>query len=75
MEKDSIILVNTDSNNSKKVINYLKRNNKRFYSDNDVERSRLLIRKKLNEGDNNFIICGGDGSINKFINEYGKLPS
>jgi hypothetical protein len=64
MENNSIILVNTDSNNSKKVINFLKRNNKKFYSDNDMERSRLLIREKLNEGYKNFIICGGDGSIN-----------
>jgi hypothetical protein len=29
-----------------------------------MERSRLLIREKLNEGYKNFIICGGDGSIN-----------
>ena len=71
---EMIILVNLDSNNSKKVINYLKKNNQKFYSSNDVERSRILIKEKLNQDYKDFIICGGDGSINKFINEYQRLP-
>lgn len=74
MEKKQIILVNTESNNSNKVINYLIKNNIKFYSDKDINRSRKLIRRKLVEGYSNFIVCGGDGSINKFINEYCKLP-
>jgi diacylglycerol kinase family enzyme len=72
-KNEKIILVNLDSNNSKKVINYLNKTNQNYYSSNDVEVSRGIIKQKLNQGYKEFIICGGDGSINKFINEYQKL--
>jgi len=71
---EMIILVNLDSNNSNKIINYLKKNNQKFYSSNNVEKSKALIKEKLNQGYKNFVVCGGDGSINKFINEYQRLP-
>ena len=74
MKEEPIILVNLDSNNSKKVINYLNKTNQNYYSSNDVKVSRGIIKQKLNQGYKEFIICGGDGSINKFINEYQKLP-
>jgi diacylglycerol kinase family enzyme len=74
LKKEQIILVNLESNNSRKVIDYLNRTNQKFYSSNDVERSKIIIKEKLNRGYKDFIICGGDGSINKFINEYQKLP-
>lgn len=73
LENEKIILVNLDSNNSKKVINYLNKTNQNFYSSNDVEVSKGIIKQKLNQGYKEFIICGGDGSINKFINEYQKI--
>ena len=74
MAKEPIIIVNTESNNSKKIINYLKENNLNYYLTNSIEKSKRLIKEKVNSGYKDFIICGGDGTINKFINEYQSLP-
>jgi len=74
MKNEPIILVNIESNNSKKVINYLEKNNLKYYSTKSLEESKVLIKKKISQNYKEFIICGGDGTINKFINEYQKLP-
>lgn len=74
MKNKQIILVNTESNNSKKVIKFLKNNDQKYYADNDLDRSKKYIKQRLEEGYTDFVVCGGDGTINKFINEYCKLP-
>jgi|TARA_B100001971_G_C18267064_1_gene594119 diacylglycerol kinase family enzyme len=74
MKKERIFLVNKDSNNSQKVVDYLKSNNVRYYLGHDLERSKIKLREFFDVGHTEFIICGGDGAINKFINEYMKLP-
>ena len=74
MTKEPIILVNLESNNSRKVITYLKDNNLRYYPTDNIEKSKRLIKEKVIQGYKDFIICGGDGTINKFVNEYQKLP-
>ena len=62
-----IILVNLKSNNARKVINYLESNNIRYFLIDQV-------KKKIREGNTEFVICGGDGTINQFINLIMKLP-
>ena len=72
--KNYMILVNLESNNSREVITYLKENNLEYYLAESIERSKKLIQEKVVQGYRDFVICGGDGTINKFINEYQKLP-
>jgi len=74
MINEPITLVNLESNSSRTVINYLKDNNLKYYPTNSLEESKKLIKEKVTQGYKDFIICGGDGTINKFINEYQKLP-
>jgi len=62
-----IILVNPRSNNSKNVVKYLKLKNI-SYSPTDQ------AQNKIREGYKDFIICGGDGTINKFVNMIMELP-
>lgn len=73
MKEERVFLINKKSGNSDEVINYLKNKNIEYYLGDNLEKPRAEFRRFFNEGKTEFIICGGDGAINKFINEYMKL--
>jgi diacylglycerol kinase (ATP) len=62
-----IIIVNPKSNNAKKVIRYLDSEKIAYYLSD-------MLKKKINEGFKEFVICGGDGTINRLVNLVMKLP-
>ena len=62
-----VIIVNPNSNNAKKVIRYLESKNMQYYLTDEIE-------KKIKEDNKEFLICGGDGTINRFINMIMKMP-
>ena len=64
---EQIIIVNPNSNNAKKVIRYLKSKDMQYYLVNELQ-------KKINQGNKDFVICGGDGTINQFVNLIMKFP-
>jgi len=65
MEK--IVVVNPNSTNAKSVIDYLKSRNIQYFLINHLE-------KKIKEGNTEFVICGGDGTIHHFVNTMMKFP-
>jgi diacylglycerol kinase family enzyme len=70
----SIILINTESTDSIKAISYCKKEKLNYYICKTKQEMSTIINTKLDEGIFNFYICGGDGTINSFVNVYMKLP-
>lgn len=71
--KREFIMINSNSNNSKKIIEYFKLCRVQYHISKDVVSNSRKIIEKIREGYRKFIICGGDGAINKFVNEIMKL--
>src|SRR3989344_8598440 len=74
MEKHSVFIVSKDSAHSKKVISLLEREKIKFYFRYNLQELEKFILTKARDGSKNFVICGGDGTINKFVNIVMKLP-
>jgi len=71
--KNTFIIVNPKSFKSNDVINYLNSKGLNYelsYNKEDMEN----LLNKIEEGYKKFVICGGDGTINKFINAFMKIP-
>jgi len=74
MKKEKVILVNKNSNRSQRVIDYLKTNDKKYLLCTNLKKTKEDLKDFFEKGYTDFIVCGGDGAINKFLNEYAKLP-
>tara|TARA_Y100000034_G_C6877997_1_gene401821 strand:- start:937 stop:1794 length:858 start_codon:yes stop_codon:yes gene_type:complete len=73
MLKNTFIIVNPKSYKSNDLINYLNSKNLNYefsYNKDNLEN----LMNKIKEGYTKFVICGGDGTINKFINAFMKIP-
>jgi diacylglycerol kinase (ATP) len=74
MGNNNIILVNLLSYNGKKSINYFKKNNIKFSLLNDYKNKKSFV-ELINKRYDNYIICGGDGTLNKFVNRFMSLST
>lgn len=70
----SIYLVNADATFSNKVISFLKSKDADYYICHVQDQLSSILKKKIKEGYDSFIVSGGDGTINNFINAYMNLP-
>ncbi len=62
------IIVNPYSNNSKEVIYYLRKEGINYFISNQLDNLSESVKSGLKDGYRDFIICGGDGTVNKFVN-------
>src|SRR3989344_4700247 len=67
------IIVNPNSNSSKEAILYLKSQGISHSINSDLSDISSEIKDKIYDGFNDFIVVGGDGTINKFVNNLMKL--
>ena len=74
MLNKSFIIINPNSINFKLAQNYLDKHKIRYYVSYEKKHLKEIIKNKIKEGIDKFIICGGDGTINSFINLIMKLP-
>ena len=68
------IFLNPNSLTSKKVISYFNKKQTSFFSTKKKDFSQILL-DQINKGQREFLICGGDGTLNNFINNFMKLKS
>jgi YegS/Rv2252/BmrU family lipid kinase len=73
MLDNSFIIINPESNSFKLVKEYLDKYKVKYYVSYEKEHLNEIIKNKINKGIDKFIICGGDGTINVFINSIIKL--
>ncbi len=70
-----IVIINKNVSEADRAIEFFSDKDRIFFtSQNDKELLKNL-KSKIEEGHNSFIICGGDGTVNNFINAYMKLDN
>lgn len=67
-----IVIINKNTNGADKAIDFFTNKNNILFTDENNDLSEAL-KNKISNGYDSFIICGGDGTINHFINSYMKL--
>ena len=74
MKTKFIFIINHKSNESSKIAHFLRQNGFHFYSINPLEEMSSFLISKIKGGSFHFVICGGDGTINNFVNSIMKIP-
>ena len=74
MQDKSFIILNPEANGFKKVKDHFDKNNIRYYISYEKDHLSEIVICKIQEGVKRFILCGGDGTINRFINLIMKIP-
>ncbi|MAG47167.1 hypothetical protein CL617_01055 [archaeon] len=74
MQDKSFIILNPEAYRFKKVKKHFDKNNIKYYVSYEKDYLIEIVTKKINEGIERFVLCGGDGTINRFINSVMKLP-
>lgn len=74
MQDKSFIILNPEAYGFKKVKKHFDENNIKYYVSYEKDHLIEIVSKKINEGIERFVLCGGDGTINRFINSVMKLP-
>ena len=74
MLESSFVIVNPNSINFELAKNFLDKHEISYYINYEKKHLKEIIKNKVKEGINSFIICGGDGAINSFINLIMKMP-
>lgn len=67
---DTLFLVNQNSTSSSQVQFYLQKERKNYAVTGDKSQISKILKTQINQGKFNIVICGGDGSINSFLNCY-----
>lgn len=72
--KKPLIVINNNSNKSKILIRYLDSLGLSYYLSHRYDFTSNELKNKIAKGYRCFVICGGDGSIHRFVNEVMNLP-
>lgn len=75
MRSKELIIINPESTSAKKIIAYVRKARIDFIISERLEHLSGIINEKMKEGYGSFIVCGGDGTINNFVNSYIVLPA
>ncbi len=75
MPKHFTIIVNPKSNFPYKAIEYFDANSIDYITSREKRNLIEILQEKIKSGCLDFIICGGDGFINNFVNAFMELPS
>lgn len=75
MPKHFTIIVNPKTNFSYKAIKYFDANYIDYITNREKRNLIEILQEKIKSGSLDFIICGGDGFINNFVNAFMELPS
>jgi YegS/Rv2252/BmrU family lipid kinase len=67
-----IVIINKNVNGADNAIKFFSNKKDILFTDDNNDLSKKL-KEKISKGFDSFIICGGDGTINHFINSYMKL--
>jgi len=68
-----IVIINKYANHADKVIDFFSKENKLVLIPKNESELMKKVKEKAEEGYNSFIICGGDGTVNNFLNVYMKF--
>jgi diacylglycerol kinase family enzyme len=74
MNKNSIILINPKSSGADKIIDFFNDQNINYMIINNKDSLRHILEREIERGYSDYILCGGDGTISNFINQYMGLP-
>lgn len=73
MKKKEVYLVNTSSRLADSIIDIIKKKDAKYISIDKKSNLNKIVKENLSEKIRDFIICGGDGTINQFINSAMQL--
>ena len=74
MQNIPLFIINPNATLAKKAKTILNQRNIKYVINYSKKNLKNLLNEKIKEGYNNFIIAGGDGTINNFINAYMRFP-
>ncbi|MFH1505646.1 MAG: diacylglycerol kinase family protein [archaeon] len=74
MIKNPWIIINPGATGAVKTIAFFKGKKIKFSRVKSQASMSKILKNKLKKGHTNFIICGGDGTVNIFVQTYMKLP-
>lgn len=74
MDKNKIILINPKSAGTNKIIDFFNERNINYMVVNNQNSIGHLLKRGIKQGCFDYILCGGDGTINNFIDQYMTLP-
>lgn len=68
-----IVIINKYVNKSDKVAEFFSKKDISTLETENESELKQIVNEKIEKGYNSFIICGGDGTVNSFLNIYMKL--
>jgi len=72
--ENKIIFINPRSAGSNRIIDFFNEKNINYMIINNQNSIASLIKKNIRQGHLDYIVCGGDGTINNFIHQYMDIP-
>ena len=73
MEKIYIVIINPHCRQSETVIKFFRNKKIKYLLPRTKHQLKKTLKNKIKQKYHDFIVCGGDGTINTFINTYMKL--
>jgi diacylglycerol kinase (ATP) len=73
--KKTLYLVNTNATDGLVALEIIKKNNLQYLDIGSIDSIYKILKNNIDKGVTSFYICGGDGTVNNFINSYMKLDS
>jgi YegS/Rv2252/BmrU family lipid kinase len=71
---ETAVIINPDSSFSERAVSFFRKKGLDIYMPSKKGGMERMVLSCSTQGVNLFIVCGGDGTVNKFINAYMKIP-
>jgi diacylglycerol kinase (ATP) len=76
LDKNSIVfIVNVKSAQGTRVLNFLNQKDQKVVCCNTKTNMTDILDTYMKNGVSKFVVCGGDGTINSFVNSYMQMPT